>query len=275
MTDTNDVTSQDSQSEARDVAPYEVLAQLYDAVMHDVDYELWADFIDEIIQTHHPDPVDLLELACGTGSISFSLEELECYNLTATDASEAMIERARVKAAEYGSQVDLRVMNYLDINLDQTFDAAFSVFDSVNYLMSADQITQMLEQVRHVLRPGGLLIFDFTTPRNSHQAIQLLNNEEGSGPNRLRFHRTSDYDVKSRIHYNEFDIKRMDPTLSYVTERYHEIHRQRIYTLDEMLDIVSGTDYELIAKYGGFELVDADETSLRITMVLRCPKTQS
>ena len=47
---------------------YTSLAPLYDKLMEDVDYEAWAGFIDEIIQIHHSNPVEILELACGTGS---------------------------------------------------------------------------------------------------------------------------------------------------------------------------------------------------------------
>ncbi len=57
-------------------------------------------------------------------------------------------------------------------------------------------------------------------------------------------------------------------------ERYHEVHEQKIYTLPEMLDIIDQTEYELLAKYDGFDLVEADESSLRITMVLQCPTTR-
>ena len=63
---------------------YSKLAQLYDTLMSDVDYESWADYIDEIMQTHHPDPIEIMEVACGTGSITLSLAELECYKITGT-----------------------------------------------------------------------------------------------------------------------------------------------------------------------------------------------
>lgn len=76
---------------------YSALAEIYDAVMEDVDYDIWADFIDEVIQVHHPNPVTILELACGTASLSFSLEKLGCYDITATDKSEAMIQKHRKK----------------------------------------------------------------------------------------------------------------------------------------------------------------------------------
>lgn len=252
---------------------YSILARIYDALMDDVDYESWADFIDEIIQTHFPDARSVLELACGTGSVALSLDELECYDIVATDKSADMIKVARKKASDQQASVQFRVMDFLNINLDRTFDIVFSTFDSINYLRDPAEVVRLLDQTRRVLNPNSLLIFDFTTPKNSIKAIKYLNNEEGYTSDHYRFLRKSSYDARKRIHYNTFNIEKLDEHGESIQTRYQEMHEQRIYTLKEMLDIISETDYTLIAKYDGFDLVDADDTSLRITVVLRCPKT--
>lgn len=253
--------------------PYSILAEIYDSVMYDVDYQLWADYIDELIQRHHPDPRTVLELACGTGSLAISLDELDCYDITATDISSAMIQKAREKKAKREAGVTFYTMDFLDITLKKTFDVAVSTFDSVNYLHRPSEISRLLEEVQEVLGPNSLFIFDFTTPRNSIKAIKYLDNEEGHTSDNYRFVRKSRYDARSRIHYNTFEIEKLDAQ-SQVIHRYTEMHEQRIYSLDEMLDIISKSDYTLVAKYEDFDLSEADENSLRITMVLRCPTVQ-
>lgn len=250
---------------------YSKLAQVYDDLMEEVDYEVWANFIDEIMQVHHPGPRSILELACGTGSLSFSLDQLLCYDITATDKSPDMIRRARQKAFHYNANVRFQEMNFLNIDLSKKFDVVLLLFDSINYLQEPAQIRQLLSEVRKVLHPQGLFVFDFTTPRNSIQAIQYLHNEEGYSQNNYRFFRKSWYDAQEKIHYNEFDIEKLSSDHESVLERYSETHRQRIYTLEEMLDIVRKSNYNIVAKYDGFDLVDANERSLRITMVLTCP----
>ncbi|MEQ8525707.1 MAG: class I SAM-dependent methyltransferase [Gracilimonas sp.] len=252
---------------------YSVLAELYDTLMKDVDYEMWADFIDEVIQTHHPDPIDVLELACGTGAISLNLSRLDEYELTATDQSAAMVEKARQKAAEQEADIQFHTMDFTDINSKESFDIIFSVFDSVNYLHSKTEIQQMLDGCWNILNPGGLLIFDFSTPQNSLEAVDYLNNEEGSFGN-YRYFRESRYEPGENFHFNEFEIDRMADDGKTVLESYHEIHKQRIYSLKEMLSILEQTSYHQVAKYEGFDLVDADEKSTRVTMVLRCQKQQ-
>lgn len=250
---------------------YSVLAKVYDTLMEDVDYEAWADFIDEIMQTHHPDPVEIMELACGTGSISFSLAELECYHVFATDKSPEMIEIAREKAQEQNLDVEFDVMDFENIHSTQKFDVVFTVFDSVNYLHTDEQVLKMLEGVYQILKPGGLFIFDFSTPQNSIEAVEYLDNDAGRDGN-FRFFRESKYDAAAQFHYNIFDIEELSEDGENVINTYREVHKQRIYTLKEMLSIVRQTSYNLIAKYEDFELDDADKNSTRVTMVLECQK---
>ncbi len=250
---------------------YSVLANLYDTLMKDVDYEMWADFIDEIIQTHHPKPIKVLEMAGGTGAISLCLAKLDEYELTATDRSEAMVEKARQKAAEQEADIQFHTLDFLDIRSHQKYDIIFSVFDSVNYLHSEDEILTMLNGCQNMLNPGGLLIFDFSTPQNSLEAVDHLNNEEGSFGD-YRYFRESRYKPAERFHYNEFEIDRMDKDGKTVLQSFHEAHKQRIYSLKEMLSILEQTSYHQVAKYEDFDLVEADDNSTRITMVLRCQK---
>ncbi len=253
---------------------YTTLAEIYDSVMENVDYEMWSDFIDEIIQTHHPSPQNVLELACGTGSLSLALDRYNCYQIVGTDKSAAMVAKAREKAATGNPRVAFRRMDFLDITLQQTFDIVVSIFDSVNYLHSKEDVRQLLNQARKVMNTDSLFIFDFTTPKNSEQAIKYLNNEEGITPNNYHFFRKSEYDADRQIHYNTFEIDKLADDRREVLEQVIEEHRQRTYSLKQMQDIITGTDFEIVAKYSEFDLDEATPESLRITMVLRCPNTQ-
>jgi len=250
---------------------YSHLAPLYDKLMENVDYESWADYIDEIIQEHHPEAENILELACGTGSVAISLDELGYYNITASDLSQQMVEVGISKALKANADVRFTTLDFMNIDLDESFDVIFSVFDSVNYLQSEDEILKMLSECDRVLDANGLLIFDFSTPLNSMEAVDYLNNVEAEVGN-LRYFRTSEYDPHKKLHTNTFEIERLTPDKKQITGCFKEIHQQRIYTLEEMLSILKQTPYHLVAKYGDFDLIDADENSARITIVLQCQK---
>lgn len=254
---------------------YTTLAEIYDTVMEDVDYEVWADFIDEIIQVHHPDPQTVLELACGTGSLAFALHRYGCYDIMGTDKSQAMVEKARAKAKNKKVNIQFEQMDFLNIGLDETFDIIVSIFDSVNYLHDPADIKKLLQQTKKLMDPHSLFIFDFTTPKNSRQAIQYLDNEEGITPDNYKFFRKSKYDEKQQIHYNIFEIEKLTEDRRKVIARYTEEHQQRTYSLTQMQQIVGETDFEIVANYSEFDLDEATPESLRITMVLRCPNTPS
>ncbi|WP_234571826.1 class I SAM-dependent DNA methyltransferase [Rhodohalobacter sp. 614A] len=248
---------------------YSVLADIYDIVMSDVDYETWADYIDEIILMHQPTARSILELACGTGTIALSLEELDCYEITATDGSADMIRIAREKASKVNSDIDFYPMNFLNLSFEKTFDVVYMVFDSINYLHTKEEIIQLHQEVKKVLNPGGIFVYDFTTPRNSRKAIQFLNNERKTINGQIRYRRGSSFNAKERMHTNLFHIEKLDEKSGEVLERFEEQHQQKIYTLSEIREMIEQTDFSILQAYDGFELKPAHKRSLRITMVLK------
>lgn len=248
---------------------YSVLADIYDIVMSDVDYETWADYIDEIILMHQPTARSILELACGTGTIALSLEELDCYEITATDGSADMIRIAQKKAAKADSRIDFHTMNFLNLSFEKTFDVVYMVFDSINYLHTKEEIIQLHQEVKKILNPGGIFVYDFTTPRNSRKAIRFLNNEKKTINGQIRYRRGSSFNAKERIHTNLFHIEKLDEESGEVLEKFEEQHRQKIYTLEEIQNIIKQTDFSILQAYDGFELKPAHKRSLRITMVLQ------
>lgn len=259
---------------ASESAPiYSRLAELYDTLMGDVDYESWADYIDEVMQTHHPEPFDVMEVACGTGSVVLSLAELECYRLTGTDLSPSMINVAKQKALDFEVDVHFEPAAFSELSFTNKFDCVYAVFDSINYLHEDREVIEALNSIHRTLKKDGLFIFDFSTPKNSLESVDHLNEAEGERGN-LRFFRKSWYQNEEKVHYNEFEIEEVDPISKTISGSWYELHRQRAYTLSEMLSILEQTPYHLVAKYDGFDLVEADENSARVTIVLRCQKTQ-
>ncbi|MEX0994512.1 MAG: class I SAM-dependent methyltransferase, partial [Balneolaceae bacterium] len=59
-----------------------------------------------------------------------------------------------------------------------------------------------------------------------------------------------------------------------IEQRFVEIHKQKIYNLDQIHSIARKTDYQIQDYYDGFTLKKADNKSLRITMILQWQKTK-
>lgn len=250
-------------------APYTSLADIYDEVMSDVDYETWADYIDEIIITHNPEADKLLELACGTGTIALSLEELDCYNITATDGSSDMIRVAIEKGASINSEIHFEVMDFNNIKSNNTYDVVYLIFDSINYLKDDDLILKLHRDVKRILSPNGIFIYDFTTPRNSRKAVSYLDNNYRLIGNSYRYQRESAYDAKNQIHTNIFQIEHLKQSSDTETGIFKEIHQQKIYTQEYMRSLIEKTEFTILEAYDGFQLLPAHKNSLRITMVLQ------
>lgn len=249
--------------------PYTSLADIYDEVMSDVDYETWADYIDEIIITHNPGAQRLLELGCGTGTIALSLEELDCYEITATDGSENMIRVAREKGALVNSEIHFEVMDFNNIQTVKKYDVVYLIFDSINYLLKEEEILKLHKDVKEILSPGGIFIYDFTTPRNSRKAVEYFDNDYHIIENRYKYQRESKYDAKNQIHTNIFQIERLENENRSEDRVVKEIHKQKIYSQEFMLSLIDKTEFTILEAYDGFQLLPAHNNSLRITMVLQ------
>ena len=74
--------------EARE--PYETLAGAYDGLTTDVDYAAVLQFFETVLQRAGHSPKTVLDLACGTGSMSVLLAE-RGYRVTGADISEEML----------------------------------------------------------------------------------------------------------------------------------------------------------------------------------------
>jgi len=249
-------------------AIYTHLAPVYDEVMKDVDYEEWADFIDTIVAEHFEDAQTMLELGCGTGTLSLLLDEFDLYDITATDISNEMLDVARFKGEFQGSNVTFDQVDFTDIKLKDTFDVVLLVFDGINYMTETSGIIRVLEQVKNVMYEESIFILDFATTTNSQKHADLMN-DEGITADHWRFVRVSRFLPADKLHYNDFTLEKLSDDNAHVLQRYREVHVQRVYTFAEMKELVTQAGLRILAAYSGFELEEATDSSDRITLILR------
>jgi len=246
----------------REVAPYSVLAVGYDVVMQHVDYDFWAAYILERIHRYHPAPRTVLELGCGTGSFALAFVERSACQYLGTDGVAAMVHVARAKADLANAPVQFEVADFTDFRLDGAVDVVLLLYDGLNYLLDQEAVQALFRCAYAALAPGGLFIFDQSTPVNS------INNEaafEDDGEVDLfSYRRSSRYDRSSRLHTTTFD-------LVIEGEAFQEQHVQRAYAAVEIEARIRETAFETLAAYDGFSEDPANEASERIHWVLRRP----
>ncbi|MGI6498134.1 MAG: class I SAM-dependent DNA methyltransferase [Oscillospiraceae bacterium] len=145
------------------MSAYEALALVYDRLTEDVAYHRWADYIERQFKRSGREIRTVLDLACGTGSLSCVLAQ-RGYEVIGADASAEMLSVAMEKsqAVEGVRPIFLhQAMEHLD--LYGTVDACICCLDSLNYI-PARALAEGMKKVCLFLEPGGLFLFDIRPP---------------------------------------------------------------------------------------------------------------
>lgn len=138
---------------------YDLFAEYYDELMSEVDYPARAKYIDGIIRQYKPDAHLLVDLACGTGSMTVEFAAMG-YDVIGVDLSENMLSKAREKSD--GSILYLcQSMQKLDMY--GTIDAFVCTLDSLNHIEDREQLLLALSRVSLFLEPDGVFVFDMNT----------------------------------------------------------------------------------------------------------------
>lgn len=141
---------------------YHALASYYDRLTADVDYSRFADRYEQAFREDGGSFHLLLDLCCGTGSLSRVMSE-RGYELISVDASEEMLMEAREKCADLSLPPLFLQQDVSELDLYGTVDAAFCSLEGINYL-SPEDAALLLARLKHFIRPGGLLMFDLRSP---------------------------------------------------------------------------------------------------------------
>ncbi len=97
----------------------------------------------------------VLDVCCGSGHVTAELVK-HGYDITGVDSSKALIEIARRDLP----QVEFFVQDVRHLNVPGPFDAAISTFDSLNHILSLEDLQAVFSGVYSALKPGGLFVFD-------------------------------------------------------------------------------------------------------------------
>lgn len=141
---------------------YTALASWYDALTGDVPYGQFADFYEKEFQCDGGDFHLLLDLCCGTGTLT-ALMARRGYEMIGVDASVDMLMQAREKALDLETPPLFLQQDAAELDLYGTVDAAYCSLDGMNYL-PAETLPELFRRLRLFIRPGGLLLFDLRTP---------------------------------------------------------------------------------------------------------------
>ncbi len=245
-----------------DVEPYSQLALIYDFVMRHVDYGRWAVHLAELFVYVQGSVQDILDISCGTGSLAIKLTQLG-YRLSGFDQSAPMVRQASIKLDKLGFPVPVWQGSMQRFSTKRQYDAVVCTYDSFNYCTTVQSCEAVFVCVNEVLKRDGLFIFDVCTKKNSMKHFRNFYDNEQT--KEYGYIRQSVFDPIKKIQSNEFTIQWFNKP----QKSYREIHKQKIYSLDEFIKMIPSDKFILVGKYDGFSFEAGTENSERVHFVLR------
>jgi SAM-dependent methyltransferase len=97
----------------------------------------------------------VLDVCCGSGHVTTELER-RGYRVTAVDNSASLIEIARRELV----RAELYVQDVRHLAVTGPYDGALSTFDSLNHILTLEDLHAVFSGVYGALDAGGLFVFD-------------------------------------------------------------------------------------------------------------------
>ncbi|HUT75618.1 MAG TPA: class I SAM-dependent methyltransferase [Armatimonadota bacterium] len=225
------------------VAPY------YDALMSNVPYDMWADYIEEIFEHLRVTPRRILDIATGTGSVAILLAE-RGYQVTGVDLSAPMLEQARRKARERVLDLQFLQRDAAELSFPPaSFDAAICLYDSFNYLLEPARLQSAFDGAATALAAGGPLIFDLNTVRSLEQ--ELFTQQSLSPEREVRYSWRSRWDAAARLARVDMEFWADDGV------HFEETHYQRGYTEAEVTAMLERAGFILEGVFEAYTFLPA------------------
>ncbi len=241
---------------------YTDFAYIYDKLI-DQDYEKWADYIEQIFRINKKSPELVLDLGCGTGSITNILAK-RGYDMIGVDLSPDMLNVAREKAAKHQLDVLYLCQDIRQFELYGTVDAIICTLDVLNYITEPKELDKVFALVKNYLNPDGIFIFDINTEHKLKSTLgnnTFINEEEG-----IFYTWENEYADGISNQYLTFFAE----CENGMYQRFDETHIQRAYTIDEITKLLNNNNMSFEAEYKLFTFEKADKNCEKTVIVSKC-----
>lgn len=150
---------------------YGVFAEFYDRLTTDVAYGPWADYLLSLFERHGRErPETLLDLACGSGSLSLELAA-GAWMSSGWTARRKCCLWPWPKAARENLELMFLEQDMRELDLFGTVSGAVCLLDSLNHITNTAGLAEVFRRLGLFIEPGGLLVFDANTPYKHREIL--------------------------------------------------------------------------------------------------------
>ena len=222
---------------------YERLAEVYDSGGWIEYSRRLLPYLQEILRRFKFSPQKVLELACGTGTVAIALAQ-EGYQVVGVDRSSSMLREAKKKAQQAGVKIPFLRQDMRNLVLKDPVDLVTCFFDSINYLLSYQDLVRTFDKISRALRPRGLFTFDMNTALGlaSHWDYRKGGRDLGD----VAIIGTNSYDPQKKlgtIHITVFK------KVNDLFEKFTEVHTERAYSRNEVKNALREGGLKLLSCY--------------------------
>ena len=266
---------------------YQAFASVYDELMSDVPYEEWVERIDRDIRKYGVSETSgdrreaaseeeavlaserdlVVDLACGTGVVTRKLFD-KGYDVFGVDISSEMLSRAADSDEERG--IMYLNQDICELDLYSTIGTAVCVCDSLNYLLSDEELEAAFAGVSNFLYPGGVFIFDCNTSYKYREAIGESTIAEAGDD--VSFIWDNYYDEDENV--NEYDLTLFIKREDGLYERAEETHLQRGIEKEDIESLASKSGLEIMLIADSDTDGEVSGETERIYAVLKKPESK-
>lgn len=237
---------------------YGDFAKIYDSLMYDFDYNLVFETINKKL---NKDTLNVLELACGTGSLTEKLALK--YNVDALDLSEDMLSIAQNKTNNF-KNVRLFKQDMRYFNMSKKYDSCFCICDSLNYILEKNDIDNIFKNVYNHLEENGEFIFDLNTERKFLDMEEVYVEEVDNVF--YVWENYYDYEEKLNTYGVNFFIEEDEED---IYKRVYEEHVERAYDLNFIRGSLEKAGFKNIEVYDDYDLAKVSDFTHRLVFMAR------
>ncbi|MBE6621146.1 MAG: methyltransferase domain-containing protein [Ruminococcaceae bacterium] len=257
---------------------YGAIARVYDRLNAEIDYAAWADFVEACFSRYFEHkPELLLDLACGTGSMTLELAR-RGYDMIGVDGSPDMLSVAYERAAERECEGALFLLQDMrTFELYGTVGAVTCCLDSINYLLREEDVARTFSCVHNYLDPDGLFLFDVNSPYkfehvygdNAYVLEDELTDEDGNAQ-AVFCGWQNHYDATTGL--CTFDLSLFEEREDGGYDRSDEEQCERCYSREQLQELLTQTGFEVLGCFGAWDFSEPQENCERYYFVARAKK---